>query len=156
MDVRVGPWRRLSTKELMFSNCGVGKDSWESLNFKEIKPVKEINPEHSVGLMLKLQYFGHLMWRTDWLEKILMLGKIEDRRRGGRQRMRWLYSITDSMDMNLSKSLEIVKDKEAWYVHGVTKSWTWLNEWTTKPEAWYHFLFNILFQMPGSSTKEGK
>ena len=108
------------------------KVPWTARRYNQ--PIQnEISPECSLeGLMLKLQYFGHLMRRADSFEKTLMQGKIECERRRGWQGMRFLDGITDSMYMNLSKVQELVKDREAWYaaIHGVTKSWTWLSDWT--------------------------
>ena len=104
--------------------------------------LKEVNPEYSLeGLMLKLQYFGHLMWTADSMEKTLTLGKIKSKRRRCQQKMKWLDSITDSKNMNLNKLRKIVKDRGDWYaaVHGMAKSQTGLSDWTTtKLRVWHH------------------
>ena len=154
VDLRVVLWRKLRVEELIFLNCGVGEDSESPLDCKEFQPV---NPKGNQSWIfiertdakLKLQYFGHLLQRTDSLAKTLMLGKTDGGRRRGQQRMRWLGGITILMAMSLNKLWELVTDREAWrsLVHGVTKSLTGLSNWTELKEEDRNFCNYLNFQI---------
>ena len=163
MDVRVGPWRKLNTKELMLLNCVVGEDSWESLGHRSNQSIpKEINPEYALEdlmLKLKLQYFGYLMWRANSLEKTLMLGKIEGRRKRGRRRIEivgWHHQL-DGHEFEQAQGAGDGRGSLVCCNPWVTKSWIrlsdwtdWLTDWLTDSEhgttnislrSWFQFLW---------------
>ena len=154
MDVRVEPLRNLSTKELIFLNCGIREDSWELLGLLEIKPVHPKGNQpwiftRKTDAKAEAPIFCPPDAKSDSLEKTPILGKTEGRRRREQQRMRWLDGITDATDMNLGKLREMVRDRESWRatIHGVVKSWKWLRDWATAITIsfWLCFLLRVSF-----------
>ena len=159
MDVRVGPLSKLNTKELMLLNCGVGEDSWEPLDSKKIKLVNSQGNQYRMFIgRYDIEVEAPILWPPyeNWLiEKTLMLGKIEGRRRRGWQRMRRFYGFTDSMDMSFSKPWDLVSDREAWHfaVHGITKSGTQLSNWTELNLYAYIILCQMLSYISNSTPQ---
>ena len=154
MDVRVGPQRRQSTKELMLLNFGAGEDSWEPLG-QQGNQTNQTNIPWIFTGRTDAEAKAPILWppdvKSNSLEKNLMLGKVEGKRRRGQQRTRWLDGITNSMGRSLSKLWEMVKDREAWHaaVHGVTKGWTRLSNWTTRQKL-LQFGWEVLIHLPYS------